>query len=277
MIKLRMFVIFGMLCLASLAYGFAPAGNQPNQSVSVAYYDNDAAMPALLSDISTNNPVWQDFQERHGGNWWGQINTLTGQVHRAWGGSVYVGQPSDEAAAADLALSFLRSEQRLANVDLGNLSLISAQHHGHHWFVNFRQTLNGLEIYGSLVSIRISDAGNVVLFGCDSYPAVNISTIPTLSKQAAISSAMTGISLDSNDKTTEPQLVIFPIPGEEQFNYYLAYQMEVTTIQPGHWLVVVDANTGVLLYRRDLIYYYNDSGFSTRAGADISHWMLPIR
>jgi hypothetical protein len=258
MIKLKALVCMVLLC-ASTSFAFIPIDGALDQPISVAYYDQDPAFLSQLSSLTVANPSWSVFVQRHG-HWTGDINALTGIVHRAWGGAIYVGVPTSAESARDLALSFLGANADLLKVSISDLAPISSRHAGHHWFVNFKQQYNGLDVFGSMISVRISDRGNVVLFQCDYRPGIDLAPSPALSPQGARMAATSGL-FSPVIESSEPNLNVFPIPGEDHFEYRLAYRTEVVTEQPARWLTIVDASTGELLYRRNLIYYDTVDGY----------------
>jgi Zn-dependent metalloprotease len=258
MIRLKVLVCMVLFCAGS-SFAYVPFEGAQDQAISVAYYDQDPAFLSQLSPLSAGDPSWSAFTLKNG-HWTGNINALSGIVHRAWGGAIYVGVPASAESARDLALSFLGSNADLLKVPISDLALISSRHAGHLWFVNFKQQYNGLDVFGALVSVRISDRGNVVLFQCDYRPGIDIVPAPALSAQSAGMAATSGL-YNLVSEVSEPKLIIFPIPREDRFEYRLAYQTEVATEQPARWLTVVDAATGEVIYRKNLIYFDTVDGY----------------
>jgi hypothetical protein len=248
------------LGIVACAYAFAPVDEIQTQSISIPYYDNQAVFLAQISPPAAEMTTWGSFIRRHGG-WSARVNSLTGLIHRAWGGAIHVGVPAGEASARDLALTFLRNEQDALSVPVSDLEPVSATHHGRHWFVEFKQKYDGLDVFESKVAVRISDRGNIVLFGCDYYPGITTSPVPAISADAARNAATAGIQYGPEDKIMDQELIVLPIPGEDRFIYHLAYRMEVVTARPACWLTIVDANSGQVLYRKDLIDYYSLDGY----------------
>jgi Zn-dependent metalloprotease len=260
MTRIKLLFCLFFCCFAGTVSAFVSDNSAINQAVAIPYYDDQPAYLSNLTAISTANPVWSSFIKQHG-NWAASVNSFTGHIHRAWGGSIHVGRPSGRDEAANLALSFLRSESDLLQININNLILVSSRHGGHHWFINFRQQYNGIDVFGSVVTVRISDNGNVVLFGADYLPNINISTSPSISIASAIMAASSGLLSSSISKTTEPNLIVFPVPNETGFVYKLGYTMEVSTNDPARWLTIIDANSGEILYRKNQIYFSTVDGF----------------
>ncbi|HBC47727.1 MAG TPA: hypothetical protein DCZ43_11830 [candidate division Zixibacteria bacterium] len=257
----RFWVLICLLILLSSisANAFVTDNTAIDQAISIGYYDQDPAYLANLMPLSKSDPSWNAFVREHS-RWTGQANILTGLIHRAWGGAIYIGVPKSADEARNLALSFLNTNIGLLKISTEDLVLVSSRHGGHHWFVDFKQQYRGLDVFGSMISVRISDWGNVVLFQCDYLPGINISMTPALTSLAAQNSAAFGL-VSSVRKTSEPSLIVLPLPGADRFDYRLAYQTNVTTDQPACWQTIVDANTGHVLYRKNIIYYETVDGY----------------
>jgi Zn-dependent metalloprotease len=259
MLKLKAFIFLAILGMAVNAAAFMPFEGSSDQAVSIAYYDQDPTYLANLRPITINDQSWFDFINKHG-QWTGQINTLTGMIHRAYGSAIYVGIPKSEESARDLALSFLESNFDLLKIPISDLVNINSRHRGHHWFVDFKQQYRGVDVFGSRISVRISDQGNVVLFQGDYFPGINISSAPGISTEAARNAMTLGL-VSSVQETSEPSLLVFPIPMDNGFSYRLGYQGEVATGQPARWMTIIDATTGEIFYRKNLIDYFTVDGY----------------
>jgi hypothetical protein len=246
------------LIIAMPSWAFRPQDDAANSRLFIPYYDDQPAFLSALSPVPFDDPEWNAFV-RQNGAWAATMNNLTGMIHRAWGGSIFVGVPADDQSATEIALDFLRRFQDVTRVPTEDLAQVLSRHRGHHWFVHFKQQYQGLDIYGSMISVRISDRGNVVLFECGYFPGLDITTAPALSKEAAASLASSG--LIGFQGSNDPDLLIFPVPADEQFEFRLAYMTEVSTDERGRYLTIVDASTGELLYRKNLVHYVTVDGF----------------
>jgi len=262
-----------LLSWAASSSAYTPYGDIINQEILIPYYDQEPVLLSYLAPADMNDGAWKSFVQSHG-PWAARINALTGMIHRAWGGSVYVGTPQTEQEAIAIALNFLSSNMALARIPSENLVPIISRHRGHHWYVDFRQQYQGLEVFGSHVAVRISDRGNVVLFECGYFPNIDIPAFPVLSADAAELSAGSGVIgfLDA----TVPQLVIFPLPSGDRFEYRLAYELDVATNEPARFLSVVDADSGELLYRKNVMRYITADGFLSGMIYPVSPFDIPI-
>jgi Zn-dependent metalloprotease len=256
MVKFTTAVVFILICTASV-FAFTSEFTVDSREISVAYYDQQPEFLSHISPVTAENRAWSAFVRAHG-VWTASVNSLTGNLYRAWGGAIPVGIASDQESAENKALGFIRSESELLNVPIDQLYLIHSRHRGHHWFVDFGQKYQGLEVFSGRVSVRISDRGNVVLFENDYYQGIQIPITPALSPDASRSAAGAGLSSELN--YSEPALIVFPLPTESGFDYRLAYSLEISNNEPSKYQVIVDANTGEILYRKSLIYYATVDG-----------------
>jgi Zn-dependent metalloprotease len=245
--------------IAIAARAFVPSGGIETESVSVPYYDDQTVYLSAVSLMTSSDPLLADFAARHG-EWAAQINERTGGIRQLWGGAAYVGVPTDNESARVLALKFLRSESSTLGVSPDDLKIESVRRALDRRVVRFGQLYDGLEIYGSGVTVVISERGNVTLFRSDYFPAIRIDTFPSIDKQSSKISAMDGLVGDDY-RITDPELVVFPLPTESGFDYRLAYRTEVSSDLPARWLVLVDARDGQVLYRKNLIHYETVDGY----------------
>ena len=245
--------------VVSGSYGFTADGGFETESISIPYYDDQGVFRSSISEMSSMDPELTGFISRHG-NWTMQLNERTRLVRQGVGGSVFVGIPVDDVNAAELAKTFLQSEFDLLGVPVENLLLQSAKRNLNRWVVHFAQRHNNLEVFGSFVTVVISDRGNIVLFRSSYFPGIDTSPAPSLSEEAVRQSAQTGLS-SAEYSATDPELIIMPLPAESGFDYRLAYRLEIKSDQPSRWLTVVNAHSGEVLYRKSLIYYETVDGY----------------
>jgi len=125
--------------------------------------------------------------------------------------------------------------------------------------VRFQQTVNDVPVFGALVSVSLPDGEHEPVVG--SRYAANGRAPAGVSgggPAAALESAVRqiGAGQDALAEAAEPALVYFPGPDKKLVP---AWQLSVRTTEPlGSWLVLVDANTGAVLYRHNLLRF--DSG-----------------
>ena len=249
-------VTFGV---AAAARGFVPSGGSETESVSIPYYDNQQVYLSAVSPVPLSDPSLSEFTASYG-DWTVQINQRTGVIRQLWGGSAYIGIPTDKSSARDLSLGFLRSQFATLGVRTDELELQSAREAVDRWVVRFAQVHNGMEVFGSGVTMVISGRGNLVVFRSDYYPDMAIDSNPSIDGESAKLSAARGL-VAADYKATDPELVILPLPTEAGFDYRLAYRLEVSADLPARWLVLVDAVNGDVLYRRNLIHYETVDGY----------------
>jgi hypothetical protein len=108
MIKLTTLVFLAALAVALPVLAFAPDNSPADHPISIGYYDQDPDYLSNIVPLPQSDPAWSAFVREHS-QWTGRANSLTGLIHRAWGGATFVGIPKDDNGASDLAFSFLNS------------------------------------------------------------------------------------------------------------------------------------------------------------------------
>lgn len=254
----RLWAIILIMGFAVSSQAFTPHDGMLNQEISIPYYDQQPAFLSQLAPNDINSAAWKEFVNNNG-PWAASVNRLTGMIHRAWGGSVHVGAPRSAEDAMNIALNFLAANEKVTQTPIEDLKPIISRHRGERWYVHFRQQHDGIEVFGSLISVRISDRGNVVLFECGYFPGIDIALAPSLSSADARMSASSG--LIGFKEANSPELVIFPFPDADGFEYKLTYMITGTTDEPAEYLCIIDANTGELLYRHNQNHYVTVDGF----------------
>lgn len=117
------------------------------------------------------------------------------------------------------------------------------------WWVHFSQTWQGLPVWGSRLTLRVTKEGRVPVMTNRTYPDISAPTRPTLTAARALLAAAEGFDTVP-PALTAPTLAILPIRRESGIDYRLAWKVETRTDEPiGHWISLVDAMDGTLLTR----------------------------
>lgn len=196
-------------------------------------------------------PAWQSFQTAHD-NWYVHFNERTGLPHRAYGKALDV--PGN--TPHEKALWFAQNE--LQSYGIATLDLVSTGKaiEGKSTHVNFRQHYQGLKVIGSRYTAKFHN-GKMILFGCDLYPSIQLSTTPAISADDALVHATTGITNTLLSATAASELQILPVPSDNGYNFYLVYDILVKTISsdniPANYRTLVDAHNGAILYRQNMV------------------------
>jgi len=133
--------------------------------------------------------------------------------------------------------------------------------------VQYEQQYEGLKVFQSTVRIAVTAEGRVLTVSGDYYPELSLpSTAPALSEEEAMEAAFgeVGPPLDLPPSESDPgpltasvrdlyvptaELVVFPLPHKSAA---LAWRVRVPQFVD-FWDVVVDANSGAVLYVANLI------------------------
>jgi Zn-dependent metalloprotease len=194
--------------------------------------------------------AWKNFAARTG-EWVVEWNSLTGNPHRAYGGQYQLagfrGNSTPEVDQA--ARRFLTEHAGLLKLDASQLQLRRADHIRNKWYVSYQQVKDGIPVMFSEVELRLSAGGNLMMFGSDFHPSMEVNTVPALSEQAALQAATRGMEVIP-PATPPSSLYILPIEYEDHISYHLAYRFEFVTANPmARFVTYVDAHSGEILWR----------------------------
>ncbi|MDM7917283.1 MAG: FlgD immunoglobulin-like domain containing protein [Candidatus Eisenbacteria bacterium] len=214
---------------------------------------------------AARHPAAALFEERSGGRWRYQWNTLTGTPHAVYGPGYASGLSSigtaEEAEAA--ARRFLAENQDLLRVDPTQMELFSARGGLGKYGVVFRQRYHGVEVEEARAKVLLTEKGIVSFFGSDWYPDIAISTSPSLGEGVARDIAGRAIGfVPGRDKDEGAELRILPVPaGEASLDYRLVWKVRQEIADPyAIWVSYVDARDGRILWRYDDVHYVNVVG-----------------
>lgn len=198
-------------------------------------------------------PQWRQFLDENG-TWYVHFNERTGLPHRGYGAPI----PVTGSGATEMAMAFAAQQLSAFNLPLESLVSTGKEIHGKYDQVNFRQYYNGLHVIGSRYTVKLYQ-GKVIMFGCDVYPDINLSTEPAISEAQAIASAKSNIANEVLTTMTSANLKVLPVPSEHHFTYHLVYEIMVRTMSdeniPANYLTYVDAHNGQLLSRKNTVYH----------------------
>ena len=165
--------------------------------------------------------------------------------------------------AADLARDFLGKHQAIFKNRPDDFKITSSKLIlNKFYFITLSQTYNGIEIWGSRVSLKVTPEGKVFSAGGEIYSEVSVVTSPAIAAAAAIERAQQGISYNSTtDKAENAGIYILPLIFSDHIDYHLCYQIRIQTFEPrADWRAFVDAQTGEVIWREDTIDYETISG-----------------
>ena len=200
--------------------------------------------------------AWQKFTAQTG-EWIVEWNPMTGNPHRAFGGQQQLGGFfAKSAAGVEIAAQqFLAEHADILKLDVSQLELRRAENITNKWYVSYRQIYHGVPVLFAEIELRLSASGNVMMFGSDFHPDINVNSTPTLAWPAARAAASREIKV-TEWHSVEPALYILPIENGERFDYHLAYRCEFSAdAPPARWVSYVDAHSGEILWRFNRVRY----------------------
>ncbi|MCI0698715.1 T9SS type A sorting domain-containing protein [candidate division KSB1 bacterium] len=208
---------------------------------------------------TANVEAWREFTAKTG-EWVVEWNPTTGNPHRAYGGNARIaGFRSQSAGEVDrVARQFLVDHAAMLKLDEKQLQLRRADQILNKWYVTYRQVKDGIPVLFSEVELRLSSSGNVMMFGSDFHPEIQVNTTSSLSSQAAFEAATRGMQVTEviPPAETASQLYVLPVENEDRLDYHLAYRFETITSSPfGRFVTYVDAHSGEVLWRFNRVRY----------------------
>jgi uncharacterized protein (TIGR03437 family) len=178
------------------------------------------------------------------------------------------------AAPEDIARNFLRANRTLFPLtapEVDGLRLVVKDVSGGAVFLTFNQTLNAIDVFNGQIKFTLNAAGEVVHAGADEVvPELSLSTNPRLSAEAAVIAAFektgmaapalsavavaqgkTGFRNPRGDRFSPitAELAIFPMTAASA---RLAYRIFLEAAPESWYEILIDAESGGLLYRHNL-------------------------
>ena len=222
----------------------------------IRFVKNKQPLDNQYQDYLRKNTVWSQFQSANS-NWYVIFNEQNRLPHRAFGSPIQINSIND----------FLIDN----NFDLpSDLRELYSNKNDNYTTKKFIQYHNNLEVIGSSLYAKLTNDNKIVAFGMDLFNNINVAVNPTIDINEAINSATSNISNLVTNISVEDDLKILAVPVYRDYEYHLIYQLSFsTTIEhgPAKYLCYVDANTGQLLMRKNMVMYEAPpSGTSTVSG-----------
>lgn len=251
------------ILLSALLLAFGQTAQAHNEAAEIRYVQQYQAYDAPWQQELKLLTSWHQFSQRHP-SWHVIFNEGNNKPHRAYGNAIPV-------AGANLMArtwQFMAQELEGFNIPSGALELVNTHSSAKYDFVNFRQLYEGLEVINSRLTLKFTKNGEVILFGLDVFNDININTTPSISESQAILLAQQGLHNVTSSSAT-PRLKVLAIQGNRSYTYKLVREIFIEGVDhenvPERWEVLVDAQSGELLSRRNLV--VNIHGPETRAVA----------
>lgn len=225
-------------------------------SLSKTYMDNKRVLDKAYQYELMRSESWQNFKQANGA-WFVWFNEENAKPHRAYGQPI----PTVGATPEAKAMNFITNKLTDFNIPVAGLRLLNVNKNGKMQFVNYYQEHNGLKVLNSNLTVRLSAAGEVIMWGADVFNDITISTVAQIDANQAGLSAYSGITTPIENTVVKPSLVVVPMPDAlhpKQNKYKLVYEVNVFTTAtngiPANWYTLVDAETGAIHYRHNEVY-----------------------
>ena len=213
--------------------------------------DNKRVPNKMIQHQARHNYAWKSFLEQNG-TWYVQFKEETMLPSIAYGKPIVV--PGGNAE--DRAMNFIENNLSGFNLPVDDLELTKVITGKHNTYVNFRQLYQGLEVVDSRVKVKLTQDGKVNQFKADVFD-IDISIEPEVTWPAAIQAATNGMIGEIIDVHQIEELAILPIPVNGAMEYHLIRRLRIETMNeegiPGDYLTYVDANSGEVLSRQNLV------------------------
>lgn len=230
----------------------ATAGDRDHAQVTFVDQSNGFLNP-MTQQLMRQAPSWQDFLQKNG-SWWVQFDESTGLPYRAYGEPIPWGLGAN---AEEAARTFLQHQLAAYGLPVNELADAKVIEQEDFTLVKFKQRHQGLSVLWSQVSVRFNKQGEVIMFGIEAYPNIEVDKTGVLPTAAIAEAAHAGIQYDVQDVHLS-DYAILPVPAEGGIVYRLVQQAEVHTRSfdnvPGAYYTLVDAHTGQVWYRTNTVH-----------------------
>lgn len=244
------------LLLASLVYGSSGILHNDDALSKRFIVDNKNKPNDAIQERLRATAQWQSFKQQHG-DWWVQFDESSKKPHRAFGTPIQLPSLSPDAAA-NFFLNTYAGAWVPSNVQLALAGKYTET--DKYYQPNFKQTYNGIDVLWSRATVKMTKDFRAIMFGLEVYDDIQISTTPSIDKNAAIQFSLAGIT-NTVLSINNLGLKILPIPTGNLYNYHLVYELTVKTIGsdniPANYYTLVDANDGSILYRKNKVEHFS--------------------
>jgi len=246
-----------VLALGAYSLSFMAQSNVSVQDnrLNVTFANYKRVLNKTYQHELMNSPAWKNFKQANG-EWYVWFNEENAKPHRAFGKPI----PTSGATPGDKAMNFITSKLGDFNIPASDLVLQQVNANKKMTFVNYYQTYNGVRVLYSNMAVRLSPAGDVIMWGADVFNDINVTMTPAMDETAAGTAATAGITTPIEGISVKPGTVVLPMPDQVHLKkniYRLVYEVNVQTTEtngvPSNWYTLVDANTGQIYLRHNLV------------------------
>ena len=201
-----------------------------------------------------NSPAWSNYVDMHPG-WKAFFDESNQKPSRAFGPAIAVQgmNPTDQA------LNFIDTELEAFNIPVENLELVTASDNGKSSTIIFQQKHEGAEVLFSRMMVKVNHQFGVTSWRAVVHQSIELGMTPALSGSVLELSASAGIE-GVESSLSVGELAILPIPVHREYQQHLVQRVMVEGTAnnglPYRYNVLVDANTGDVLYRYNEIHTF---------------------
>ncbi|MFQ6102783.1 MAG: hypothetical protein ACE5OP_00655 [Candidatus Glassbacteria bacterium] len=252
------FVVFSLLLFLTTVSLTGFVEDPTLDSMEIPLYEvRGLRLSEVRGMTATADESFANFLQRYGGSWQYQINMKTGSFHHIFGSGIQLAaRIIDEETLEESARSFISDNQGLFKVESENLKKFHVGRSPGKWSIIFTQTHQGVAVWGSKVYLVFTDSGRLFAFGSDVFGDIDVSTVPSLTEEEALSIAKESIGyVEGRDRLRFSGSFVLPV-GQ---GYRLSYRFDLHVEEPyGLWATYIDAHTGEILWRENHIRAFVD-------------------
>lgn len=255
-----------LLSLAVSVYGFDFKPNPKPNEVRIPQETFLKLKNQKIQNAFQNKKEWQDFKAAHG-NLTSTWNEFRGNPHRVFGklmsiqGFKVITLKNAEIAAR----AFLSENSKLLKINDREITLENLLEKSGIFYVDFFQTVNGVKVYDSRITVRITKDAKVILFGSDSFPEITPSNQLVISHSQAVEIAKNSIGFtNEGEDWSEEKTWVLPLVDEKgNADFKFVHETKLRTESPlGTWATFVDAENGNIVWRQNVMRHQTFSGNS---------------
>ena len=233
------------------AGAFVPDTATPGEVALAAGARSIEATPERSAALDRSES-WLAFRARSG-EWTAEWNGITATPHRATGPAIALPGFAGDSASIDAAVQgFVAASPGVFGIGT-RIEARSVRHHGKVWYASYRQMVGGLEVLFADWEFRVSDGGQLMLFGADAWPLAAHKSRALATTAALRLTAAEGIGFVEGRDTIESLGPPALLPGSDAAGNITSRVVErfrVRTMNPvASWLTLVDAEQGTVAMR----------------------------
>lgn len=266
MLKKQTTLLTILLSLAGSVYGFDYKPNPKPYDVRIPQETYLKLRNQKIQSDFQKKKEWKDFKFEYG-NLTSTWNEFRGNPHRIFGKPMQLKGFSKItlANAENAARAFLRENATLLKINESEIVLENLLEKSGMFYVDFFQTVNGIKVYDSRTTVRMTKDAKVILFGSDVFPEITPTNQIAISHSQAIEISKSAIGFTAKDKDwSKEKTWVLPLVDEfGNTDFKFVHETKLRTDLPlGTWATFVDAENGEIVWRHNEMKHQTFSGNS---------------